>query len=184
MTATAAAKKELQSAFVDFSDDEDIETLTETTASSMNEMLTKYTITQLSGQEQIYLAGIVECVAMVEKQRRSMDDNAARFMLFFRQHVLRKGRANEVHLSWREINWGFHSDSQDIITDMVTHQFQGRMLWENARESGMFMWISDNTALVSMPFTASCNELTWATEEPVRSNSSKRILKNRYEKPD
>lgn len=114
----------------------------------MNEKLTKITLPQLSGQEQIHLADIVECVALVEKQRRSMDDNAARFMLFFRQHALRKGRANEVNLSWREISWAYHSNSQDILADMVSHQFHGRILWENARESGMFMWISDISALV------------------------------------
>ena len=94
------------------------------------------------------MADIVECVAIVEKQRRSMDDNAARFMLSFRQHVLRRGRANEVLLSWREINWAYHSNSQDILVDMVSHQFHGKVLWEHARESGMFMWMTDASALV------------------------------------
>lgn len=107
-------------------------------------------IPQLSGPSQIQLADIVECVAIVEKQRRSMDDNAARFMLFFRQHALHKGRVNEVQLSWREINWAFHSNSQDILINVVTRQFHGRMLWEHARESGLFMWITDSTALVSI----------------------------------
>jgi hypothetical protein len=115
----------------------------------MHEKLTKFAITQLSGQEQIHLADIVECIAVVAKHRRSMDDNAARFMLFFRQYALRKGRANEVSISWREINWAYHSNSQDILTDMVSHQFHNRMLWENARECGVFMWISDPIALVS-----------------------------------
>lgn len=78
-----------------------------------------------------------------------MDDNAARFMLFFRQHVLHRGRTNEVSLSWREFNWAYHSNSQDILVDMVSHHFHGRLLWENARESGLFMWITDSTALVS-----------------------------------
>jgi hypothetical protein len=114
----------------------------------MVDKLTKLAIPQLSGQDQIHLADIVECMALVEKQRRSMDDNAARFMLFFRQYALRKGRVNEVNISWREINWAYHSNSQDILTDMVSHQFQSRMLWVNARESGMFMWISDLSALV------------------------------------
>jgi hypothetical protein len=118
----------------------------------MHEKLTKLAIPQLSGQEQIHLADIVECIAAVEKHRRSMDDNAARFMLFFRQHALRKGRANEVNLSWREINWAYHSNSQDILTDMVSHQFHNQMLWENARECGVFMWISDYRALVSYVF--------------------------------
>lgn len=77
-----------------------------------------------------------------------MDDNAARFMLFFRQLALRRGRANEVSISWREIIWAYHSNSQDILVDMVNHQFHGKMLWENARESGVFMWMTDLTALV------------------------------------
>lgn len=142
------AKKELSSAFADFSDEEDADAMTEAIASALNEKLTKVAIPQLSGQEQIQLADVVECAALVEKQRRSMDENAARFMLFFRQHALRKGRANEVILSWREINWAYHSNSQDILIDMVFHQFHGRMLWQDARESGIFMWISDAQTLV------------------------------------
>jgi len=123
--------------------------MTENIASLLNEKLTQITIPQLSGPEQIHLAGIVECVATVEKQRRSMDKNAAPFMLFFQQQALRKGHGKEMPMSWREINWAFHSNSQDILTDMVTSHFHGRMLWESARESGIFMWISDNAALVS-----------------------------------
>jgi hypothetical protein len=129
-------------------DDEEIETVTESVASAINEQLTKIALPHLSRQEQIHLADIVECVAIVEKQRRSMDDNAARFMLFFRQHALRRGRSNEIFLSWREINWAYHSNSQDILVDMVSHQFHDKMLWEHTRESGMFMWMTDHNALV------------------------------------
>src|ERR1700685_790593 len=103
--ATACTRKQSNSAFVDFATDESVETMTETVATAMVDKLTKLAIPQLSGQDQIHLADIVECMALVEKQRRSMDDNAARFMLFFRQHALRKGRVNEVNISWREINW-------------------------------------------------------------------------------
>jgi hypothetical protein len=78
-----------------------------------------------------------------------MDENGARFMLFFRQHALRKGRTNEIQLSWREINWAYHSSSQDILLDFVSRQYHGAIRWENARESGMFMWLTDNTTLVS-----------------------------------
>lgn len=134
--------------FGNFTEEDEVETVTEGVAASINEKLMKIALPQLSRQEQITLADIVECVAIVEKQRRSMDDNAARYMLFFRQHVLHRGRANEVPLSWREINWAYHSNSQDILADMVSHQFQGKMLWEHARESGMFMWMTDTNALV------------------------------------
>jgi hypothetical protein len=145
---TATSTKEKKSAFDSFSDDSEVETVTEDVATYITEKLTKIALPQLSSQEQIHLADIVECVAIVERQRRSMDDNAARFMLFFRQHILRRGRANEVALSWREINWAYHSDSQDILADMVSRQFHGKMVWEHARESGIFMWMTDSNALV------------------------------------
>ncbi|RDA86470.1 hypothetical protein CP532_3589 [Ophiocordyceps camponoti-leonardi (nom. inval.)] len=123
--------------------DEDEEEFSEHTASSINEKLLKVGIPQLSGHEQIQLADMVECVKVVERHRRSLDENGARFMLFCRQNVLRKGRTSEMQLSWREINWAFHSSSQELLVDFVSRQAHGRMLWEHARESGMFMWLSD-----------------------------------------
>ncbi|KAI6751274.1 hypothetical protein HG530_014188 [Fusarium avenaceum] len=139
-------------------DDEDV--FTEQTAVLINEKLVKVNVTQLSGHEQIQLADIIECVALVERHRRSMDENGARFMLLFRQHALRKGRTNEMHLSWREINWAFHSNSQDILVDFVSRQNHGSMLWEHARESGLFMWLTDPAALRTQFELIARNEYT------------------------
>ncbi|CAG9993289.1 unnamed protein product [Clonostachys byssicola] len=124
-------------------EDEDDDTFTEQTAASINEKLLKISIPQLSGHEQMQLADITECSATVERHRRSMDENAARFMLFVRQNALRKGQANDLHLSWREVNWAYHSTSQDILVDFVSRQNHGNMLWSNARENGLFMWLTD-----------------------------------------
>lgn len=133
--------------------DEDGGVFDEEVASTINERLTRVALPQLSGHEQIQLVDIIECAGLVEKQRQSLDENGARFMLFFRQHALRKGRANEIYMSWREINWAFHSGSQDILLDFVSRQHHGRILWQDARESGMFMWLTDIAAVVSFrPF--------------------------------
>lgn len=130
-------------------DEDNDDVFSEQTAVSINEKLLTIGIPQLSGHEQIQLADMVECVALVEKHRRSMDENGARFMLFFRQNALRKGRTSDMHLSWREINWAFHSSSQDLLVDFVSRQAHGEMLWEHARGSGIFMWLSDANAVVS-----------------------------------
>lgn len=129
--------------------DEDTEVFSEAMSTSINEILTKIRIPQLSGHEQIQLLDIIECVALVERHRRSIDENGSRFMLFFRQHALRKGRTSEINLSWREINWAYHSNSQDILVSFVTKHTNGRMKWANARECGLFMWLSDINAVVS-----------------------------------
>jgi hypothetical protein len=132
----------------DFSHEDDEDVFNEEVAAAINEKLTQVNIFQLSGHEQIQLADIIECAAYVERHRRSMDENGARFMLFFRQHALRKRRENEVHISWREITWAYHSTCQDMLVDVVSRQSHGGVLWEHARESGIFMWLTDTEALV------------------------------------
>lgn len=124
----------------------------ENSAAALTEYLSRFALPQLTSQEQFRLVDTVECVATVEKHRRSMDDNAARYLLFFRQHMLRRtqGVANKDTVSWREIVWAFHSGSQDILVDLVSRQFGGKLLWKSARESGMLMWLSSPTAIVSI----------------------------------
>ncbi|KAF4507033.1 hypothetical protein G6O67_005710 [Ophiocordyceps sinensis] len=141
-------------------DEEQDEVFSAQMAVSINENLMRIGIPQLSGHEQIQLADMVECVAVVEMHRRSMDENGARFMLFCRQNALRRGRPNQMHLSWREINWAYHSGSQDLLVDFVSRQAHGEMLWEHARESGLFMWLSDMNAVKSQFETIARNLYT------------------------
>lgn len=140
----------MRSSYADFVDDEEPQTVTEELAARINENLATLAIPQLSSHEQIQLADLIECVATAEKHRRSMDDNATRYLLFFRQHMLRRGQApdSRVSITWREIVWAYHSGSQDILVDLVARQFHGKMLWNHARESGICMWMTDLTALV------------------------------------
>jgi RAVE protein 1 C terminal len=164
---SGSESKEMQSSFADFSIDEEPQVVDEEVAASLTENLVKFTLPQISHHEQFYLADIIECVAAVEKHRRSMDENAARYYLFFRQHMLRRGPTVEPRssVSWREIVWAFHSGSQDILVDLVSRSFQGKMLWDHARESGMFMWITDNTALRSQLEVIARNEYTKTDEK-------------------
>ncbi|KJZ72049.1 hypothetical protein HIM_08610 [Hirsutella minnesotensis 3608] len=147
---------------------QDDERFSEQMAMSINEKLLRIGLPQLSGHEQIQLADMVECVAMVEKHRRALDENGARFMLFYRQNALRRGRSHEMHLSWREINWAFHSGSQDLLVDFVSRQAHGGMMWEQARESGIFMWLTDINAVKQQFETIARNLYTRGdTKNPV-----------------
>ncbi|EHA48223.1 WD repeat-containing protein [Pyricularia oryzae 70-15] len=142
---TEGGSRQDSGGFMSSSQDVDVdgEAFDEELAQKISEKLTRVDLTQLSGHEQIQLVDIVECAGLVESQRRSMDENGARFVLSLRQHALRKGRTSEVHMGWREINWAYHSESQDILVDFVERQNHGSLRWEGARESGMFMWLGD-----------------------------------------
>lgn len=141
----------MRSSYTEFVEEIEPDTVSEDLASSLTEKLAKLAVPHLSNQEQMHLADIVECVATAEKHRRSMDENATRYLLFFRQHILRKGHTPEGRcgLTWREIVWAQHSESQDILVHLISKQFKGRMLWKHARGSGIFMWMTDISALVS-----------------------------------
>jgi hypothetical protein len=149
-TQMTASRKKVHSSYADFSDDSEPEAVTEEVASNLKELLTTKRIPLLTSREQFRLADIIECIGMVEKHRRSIDDNAGRFLLFFRQHVLNKTHKGPI--SWREIIWAFHSGSQDILVDLVSRHFNGKMMWQHAKECGVFMWMSDINALVQYIF--------------------------------
>lgn len=164
-----SARKELQSSYADFTDEDDEPaSVTEAVAANLNELLLTKPVPQLSNREQFHLADIVECVGTVEKHRRSVDDNACRFLLFFRQHYLRDrdGMRSEEKspISWREITWAYHSGSQDILLDLVSRHFQGRMTWKQAKEAGIFMWMTDINAVRAQFEVIARNEYT-KTEE-------------------
>ncbi|KAL1960868.1 hypothetical protein VTO42DRAFT_5851 [Malbranchea cinnamomea] len=160
--------KEMHSSYADFSVDDETNVVNEEVAASLNEYLTRVVLPQLSSTEQFRLVDIVECVATVEKHRRSMDDNAARYLLFFRQHMLRRSQQllhEEATISWRDIVWAYHSESHEILTDLVMRQFQGKMLWENARECGLFMWLTDVNAVRAQLEIIARNEYTKTDEK-------------------
>ncbi|KAF2260540.1 hypothetical protein CC78DRAFT_536306 [Lojkania enalia] len=161
-THMTASRKELNLSYADLSDDNEPETVTEEVATNLKELLLRKQIPLLSSREQFHLADIIECVGTVEKHRRSIDDNAGRFLLFFRQHALRDGRqaSEQVSISWREITWAFHSGSQDILVDLLSRHFNGRMLWQHARESGLFMWMTDINAIRAQFEVIARNEYT------------------------
>jgi hypothetical protein len=141
-----ASKKAMQSSYADFSDNDEPETVTEEVAGNLKDLLTTKQMPLLSSREQFHLVDIIECIGTVEKHRRSIDDNAGRFLLFFRQHIL--SEAQKAALSWREIVWAFHSGSQDILLDLVSRHFNGKMMWQHAKQCGVFMWMTDINALV------------------------------------
>ncbi|KAL5412587.1 hypothetical protein PMIN06_003363 [Paraphaeosphaeria minitans] len=161
-TQITTSRRDIHSSYADFSDDGEPQAVTEEVADQLNELVQTKQIPLLSSREQFLLADIIECVGMVEKHRRSIDGNAVRFLLFFRARALSDAQAP---ISWREIIWAFHSQSQDILVDLVSRHFNGKMLWPHARESGVFMWMSDLTALRAQFEVIARNEYTKTDEK-------------------
>ena len=130
--------------------DEDEDIRFEDLTVSLIENLSKLTLPQLKNSKQVLLANLIECMAGTEKHSRSMDANAMRFYYFFSESQVRESQAyiDRYANNWRESVWAFNSNSQDLLIDVVSQHFNGSMMWEHARYSGMFTWITDLDALV------------------------------------
>lgn len=131
--------------------------VTEEVASALTALLTEKSIPQLSSREQFSLADVIECIGIVEKHRRSIDANATRFLLFWRESLVRSRQTSNDQpnapssnsVTWREMVWAYHSNSQDILVDIITRQHKGRLEWPQARDTGIFMWLTDREALLA-----------------------------------
>ncbi|POS86224.1 hypothetical protein EPUL_000396, partial [Erysiphe pulchra] len=124
------------------------ETMTEAHVSFINDKLAKVSLPQLSRLEQINLIEILKCFSNVMRNRRSLDENATKYQFSFLLRNVRFGEENSL-LGWREFNWAYHSKNQDILIDTVSHQNHGKLLWKQAQENGVCMWIKDRMKLLS-----------------------------------
>jgi hypothetical protein len=54
-------------------------------------------------------------------------------------------------LSFRNVVWAFHSESQEILLGAAVAASGGKMLWKDASAMGVFLWLRSTEALVSFP---------------------------------
>ncbi|RKF73443.1 Regulator of V-ATPase in vacuolar membrane protein 1 [Golovinomyces cichoracearum] len=134
------------------------ERVTKVHTSFLTKKLAEVSLPQLSESEQSNLIKVVECVANLEKTRKSIDDNAVKFQfsLLYRKKI--EERTDEMLSCWREINWAYHSNSQDILIDLVSSHCHGKLLWKHARESGIFMWMTNRETLLTQFEAVARNE--------------------------
>ena len=137
-------------------------------AANLKETLQAMTLPYMSSGEQLRLIDTIDSFSLMSKQKSSMDDDAVRYYFSLSQHMLQRDRSRaKSGLTWRDIMWASYSGSQDILIDHVSRKFRGRLLWQDARESGMFLWITDREALVLDPNVFDCSELTILTACPI-----------------
>lgn len=144
-TATKGGRSNFKVLTDDFNEKE---TVTEAHISFINDKLDKVLLPHLSRLDQTNLKKIFKCFSNVMSNRRSLDENAIKYQFsFFLQDVL-FGAENSL-LGWRELNWAYHSNSQDMLINVVSNQNHGKLLWKQAQESGICMWIKDRVKLLS-----------------------------------
>lgn len=96
----------------------------------------------LTRHQQISLASVVEAMSQVEKNKRSLDEAGIKFYLGFKLFQIHRGKQTGVTM--RDINWAFHSNSKEILLDLVKTSTNYKLTWTIAKESGLPYWLDEN----------------------------------------
>ena len=106
----------------------------------LKENLESQRIPFLTIDDQSSLAMSVNTAVRLERQQRSVDENALRYL-----HGLYSSGKEGV--PWSSIVSASMSTSQEVLVDLVTQHYGGKLTWEAARRSGLFMWLSEPEAV-------------------------------------
>ncbi|CAI2173797.1 12342_t:CDS:10 [Funneliformis geosporum] len=125
---------------------------TEETANFLSEQLKIISLPDLSHVEQAQLLALIDTINQVEHQKRSLDENGVRYVLFMRRyHYLNRYKLSSgirtPGLNYRDMNWALHSDSQDLLIEYSIQASGGKFLWEDARIHGIFLWLRSNESV-------------------------------------
>ncbi|KAJ1550292.1 regulator of (H+)-ATPase in vacuolar membrane, partial [Nowakowskiella sp. JEL0078] len=97
------------------------------------------------------LLAVIDTVNQLEKQKRSLDENGARFLLAMRMFIFSQKNFPEesrpIELINRDISWAVYSESQDILIDYCNQSYDGKLLWSHARSLGFGYWITNLDSL-------------------------------------
>jgi len=130
--------------------DEDTLHITEEIAEQLADQLSNTRLPHLPTAQRDELIRVVHSLGASQRQQRSVDSYGFRYLMLAKNYYLQSDRIenSSSRLPWREIVSAYHTTNQDILVDMTSRQYQGRMLWKDARECGICLWMTDITALV------------------------------------
>ncbi|KAL0951404.1 hypothetical protein HGRIS_008099 [Hohenbuehelia grisea] len=125
----------------------------------------------LSPNEHAHLLVLIQTTLEIDEQRRALDANGLRYLTSMRSFYILNRRASHPgspesgdpdnatnaprhtgrreRLRYRDIIWGFHSESQDLLLSSCTAACNGKMCWSDARALGVAIWLNSVDSMKS-----------------------------------
>lgn len=135
--------------YVDHEDQDDLD-ITEQIADQLKDQLSSTRLPHLPTTQKDELIRIIQSLGISQRQQKSVDTYGFQYLTLAKDYFLQPEEPQKLmsRLSWREIVSAYYTVNQDILVDMTSRQYQGRMLWKDARQCGICLWLADVTALV------------------------------------
>ncbi|KAH8550546.1 RAVE protein 1 C terminal-domain-containing protein [Umbelopsis sp. PMI_123] len=147
--------------------------LTEKEANYLKDRLNEKSMVFMTKIDRLHLIAQVDTLVHVLNRRESVDENGARYMIFlknfyFLNSIVDADKKQDV-LSYRDMIWARHSQSQDAILEFAD-TFIEKMTWKDARALGIFLWLDKaDTMRQRMEAIARNTYLSQDDKDPVSS---------------
>ncbi|KAI9307260.1 RAVE protein 1 C terminal-domain-containing protein [Cunninghamella echinulata] len=127
---------------------------------------------RLSENEINQLLAMVDTFAEISSQGESLDENGARFTVLLEHHFhlnkILPPEQRKQQLDSRDIAYALHSQSQDLLLDRCIRLCDGKLLWEDARAMGIFIWLQKSDVVNEQMLAIARNTyLAKETKDPV-----------------
>ncbi|KAI9316514.1 RAVE protein 1 C terminal-domain-containing protein [Dichotomocladium elegans] len=99
----------------------------------------------LSESDRMHLVAMVDTFVEISSLGESLDENGARFTallenFYHLREILPENQRNR-ELGSRDMVWALHSQSQDMLLERCVRLCGGKIMWEDARSLGLFLWL-------------------------------------------
>ncbi|KAI8330852.1 RAVE protein 1 C terminal-domain-containing protein [Chlamydoabsidia padenii] len=128
-----------------FDSDDNGRSLSKSEARELIDHLKDRRLPGLSAQDQMQLLAMIDTFVEISSQGESLDENGARFTALLENHFhlnkMLPPDQRKPTLESRDIAYALHSQSQDLLLDRCLRLCGGKLLWEDARSLGLFLWL-------------------------------------------
>ncbi|KAI8085118.1 RAVE protein 1 C terminal-domain-containing protein [Halteromyces radiatus] len=132
-------------AFDDDSDEDLSRPLSIMEAGQLKDMLKTRQLPGLSDNERMHLLAMIDSFVEISNQGEALDENGARFTALLENHFhlnkMLPPEEQKMDLESRDIAYALHSQSQDILLERCIRLCGGKLLWQDARSLGLFLWL-------------------------------------------
>ncbi|KAI9477753.1 MAG: RAVE protein 1 C terminal-domain-containing protein [Benjaminiella poitrasii] len=129
----------------DDDDDNFVRSLTANEAKNLTYALKRKRLPGLDENEKIRLIAMVDTIVEITNQGESLDENGARFTALLENHFhLYRSLPEDqrqLDLQPRDFAWALHSQSQDLLLERCIKLCGDKLVWEDARSLGIFLWL-------------------------------------------
>ncbi|KAG0303627.1 regulator of (H+)-ATPase in vacuolar membrane [Dissophora globulifera] len=159
----------------DFKSSDESRFLNDRTSEEMIEFLTRIPLAGLSKGAQFQLSAFIEGFARIDKQHGSIDDSGLRFLMAVRRFnylsYILPPHQRPTMLSYRDVTWAYHSESQDLLLEFCSSSLKTPMTWTEAKSLGVFLWMRKKDAMLKQLEVIARNQYNSKDEkDPVGSS--------------